>query len=402
MALNGLGLTRLALGDRRGAAEAFRESLRLDPNQPDVTRTLGEIAAAGWKRDSAARCSRGALRSPCVRRLAPCNSGLRRAASRTRAEVRRTPPGRPAGAVAVHADERALLGKPRAPTAGEPAGSPADTSTMTRPRRRRDARGQQAAPRRARCAPRSGPTCRECSPGAAEAVARDASGFPYAPGGRLARGPAQHGGRGRRRTPRGRGARISSRSRGCGLARRAVRRRCLAAGAPMRRNVPASDEPELRVHGPAQRCRVEADHRHVRRTRSSTASISRVPMPLAARGRVHEHHADPGQLAVRSTRRPRCRRCGRRGSTAATKRPGFRERSSVQSSARWFQPDARLSAWPAGDVGRPSSRGIARRERYRGCRFRMRWAWRVSATACSNGRSHMLRPNITPVAPASM
>jgi tetratricopeptide (TPR) repeat protein len=44
MALNGLGLTRLAMGDRRGAAESFRESLRLDPHQPDVARTLGEIA----------------------------------------------------------------------------------------------------------------------------------------------------------------------------------------------------------------------------------------------------------------------------------------------------------------------------------------------------------------------
>jgi tetratricopeptide (TPR) repeat protein len=43
MALNGLGLTRLALGDPRGAAQAFRDSLRLDPNQPDVKRTLSEI-----------------------------------------------------------------------------------------------------------------------------------------------------------------------------------------------------------------------------------------------------------------------------------------------------------------------------------------------------------------------
>jgi cytochrome c-type biogenesis protein CcmH/NrfG len=43
MALNGLGLTRLALGDRKGAAQAFRESLRLDPRQPDVSHTLAEI-----------------------------------------------------------------------------------------------------------------------------------------------------------------------------------------------------------------------------------------------------------------------------------------------------------------------------------------------------------------------
>ena len=43
MALNGLGLTRLELGDRAGAAAAFHESLRLDPPQPDVARTLREI-----------------------------------------------------------------------------------------------------------------------------------------------------------------------------------------------------------------------------------------------------------------------------------------------------------------------------------------------------------------------
>jgi arylsulfatase A-like enzyme/cytochrome c-type biogenesis protein CcmH/NrfG len=43
MALNGLALTRLNLGDRAGAARAFRESLRIDPKQPDVARTLAEI-----------------------------------------------------------------------------------------------------------------------------------------------------------------------------------------------------------------------------------------------------------------------------------------------------------------------------------------------------------------------
>ena len=47
MALNGLALTRLDLGDRAGAAEAFRESLRLDPDQPDVARTLAEITRGG-------------------------------------------------------------------------------------------------------------------------------------------------------------------------------------------------------------------------------------------------------------------------------------------------------------------------------------------------------------------
>lgn len=43
MALNGLGLTRLELGDRAGAAAAFRESLRLEPGQPEVARTLREL-----------------------------------------------------------------------------------------------------------------------------------------------------------------------------------------------------------------------------------------------------------------------------------------------------------------------------------------------------------------------
>ena len=44
MALNGLALTRIELGDRRGAAAAFRESLRLDPDQPDVERRLRSLA----------------------------------------------------------------------------------------------------------------------------------------------------------------------------------------------------------------------------------------------------------------------------------------------------------------------------------------------------------------------
>jgi cytochrome c-type biogenesis protein CcmH/NrfG len=47
MTLNGLALTRLGLGDRRGAAAAFRESLRLDPEQPDVARKLAEIGGGG-------------------------------------------------------------------------------------------------------------------------------------------------------------------------------------------------------------------------------------------------------------------------------------------------------------------------------------------------------------------
>ena len=46
MALNGLALTRLALGDRTGAAAAFRESLKVDPKQPDVARTLKDITGS--------------------------------------------------------------------------------------------------------------------------------------------------------------------------------------------------------------------------------------------------------------------------------------------------------------------------------------------------------------------
>jgi hypothetical protein len=43
MALNGLGFTRLSLGDPAGAATVLRESLRLDPRQPDVAQALAEI-----------------------------------------------------------------------------------------------------------------------------------------------------------------------------------------------------------------------------------------------------------------------------------------------------------------------------------------------------------------------
>ena len=44
------GLTRLALGDRAGAAAAFRESLRLDPQQVDIARTLAEVRRGGEER----------------------------------------------------------------------------------------------------------------------------------------------------------------------------------------------------------------------------------------------------------------------------------------------------------------------------------------------------------------
>jgi choline-sulfatase len=50
MTLNGLALARVALGDQHGAGEAFRESLRLDPRQPDVARSLSELEAASGRR----------------------------------------------------------------------------------------------------------------------------------------------------------------------------------------------------------------------------------------------------------------------------------------------------------------------------------------------------------------
>ena len=49
MALNGLGLTRLAVGDTAGAEAAFRKSLRLDPHQPDIARTLSEMRGPGTR-----------------------------------------------------------------------------------------------------------------------------------------------------------------------------------------------------------------------------------------------------------------------------------------------------------------------------------------------------------------
>jgi choline-sulfatase len=47
VALNGLGLTRLAVGDAAGAEAAFRQSLRLDSNQPEITRTLADVRRRG-------------------------------------------------------------------------------------------------------------------------------------------------------------------------------------------------------------------------------------------------------------------------------------------------------------------------------------------------------------------
>ena len=43
MALNGLALTRLELGDRAGAMAALRESLKLDPRQPEAAAKLREL-----------------------------------------------------------------------------------------------------------------------------------------------------------------------------------------------------------------------------------------------------------------------------------------------------------------------------------------------------------------------
>ncbi|MBP1636718.1 MAG: tetratricopeptide repeat protein [Acidobacteria bacterium] len=43
MALNGLGMTKLQLGDEAGAAAALRASLALDPNQPQVAETLRKL-----------------------------------------------------------------------------------------------------------------------------------------------------------------------------------------------------------------------------------------------------------------------------------------------------------------------------------------------------------------------
>jgi cytochrome c-type biogenesis protein CcmH/NrfG len=40
-------LTRLALGDKTRARAAFRESLRIDPSQPEIERTLRELRAGG-------------------------------------------------------------------------------------------------------------------------------------------------------------------------------------------------------------------------------------------------------------------------------------------------------------------------------------------------------------------
>ena len=45
IAFTGLGMTKLQLGDRAGAAAALRQSLKLDPNQPQVAATLRQLQA---------------------------------------------------------------------------------------------------------------------------------------------------------------------------------------------------------------------------------------------------------------------------------------------------------------------------------------------------------------------
>ena len=43
MALNGMGITLLALGERQRAVDAFRQSLRLDPKQPEIAQQLAQL-----------------------------------------------------------------------------------------------------------------------------------------------------------------------------------------------------------------------------------------------------------------------------------------------------------------------------------------------------------------------
>jgi cytochrome c-type biogenesis protein CcmH/NrfG len=45
LVLNGLGFAKLQNGDASGAADAFRRSLRLDPNQPEITAALRRAEA---------------------------------------------------------------------------------------------------------------------------------------------------------------------------------------------------------------------------------------------------------------------------------------------------------------------------------------------------------------------
>ena len=47
MALNGLGLTALAVGDAARAEAAFRQSLRLDHNQPEIATALAQAHRRG-------------------------------------------------------------------------------------------------------------------------------------------------------------------------------------------------------------------------------------------------------------------------------------------------------------------------------------------------------------------
>src|SRR3954462_148023 len=55
MALNGLGLARLDVGDKAGAAAASRQSLRLDPKQEEIARTLADVGQSREERSPTRR-----------------------------------------------------------------------------------------------------------------------------------------------------------------------------------------------------------------------------------------------------------------------------------------------------------------------------------------------------------
>jgi hypothetical protein len=38
-----VGLARLCIGDGEGAARSFKQSLAINPNQPEIRRALGQI-----------------------------------------------------------------------------------------------------------------------------------------------------------------------------------------------------------------------------------------------------------------------------------------------------------------------------------------------------------------------
>jgi hypothetical protein len=50
MEKNGLGLERIDVVDKAGAAAAFRQSLRLDSKQEEIARTLAELRQGAEER----------------------------------------------------------------------------------------------------------------------------------------------------------------------------------------------------------------------------------------------------------------------------------------------------------------------------------------------------------------